>query len=974
MRYISNRDNFLRKIKSSEILEKMPYSEKEFKITESSGGYATNHGAGPFHNDIGWNDSLVGRFINHLIRKAKVLIGGLRMTGLIRRLKSQFDNILDEAVMMDVDDETKSMIAKIALYTFFWELIEAVKAGVKSTILIELCDNAIVKLKELEDFEEKNSLNEELLKFLEFLKTIDPEEGISITDPEEESEDDEESEEVGDESKEDVQDTNKSLEYKYLVQNLKSISTIINKVATMKLGKEATKLVIKKHTTVDGQTVNQISKEKNIKTDIIWSKNSNAKVDSRGTTLTQWLTKAQSNPSNKTKDKNDIVLPKNVTLLLEKSVPLVVNRQVKDPKQLQQQQKVKDATKAGVIAGGQTAKEIGFEDQHTREAFEKLKNAVNILTNKDFYSVTSKFIDDISQNTTGGNLDPNKIKTIKNLYNEINIYYRDNKSQLDSLSKAPLYKESVVELEKNIKSIAKKIAIFSVTIMKFDGENLSFSKDLNQAIKDFISSFKAIRKSEILDFGKSKKKEKDEEYDKQSFISNYSKFVQLIKEADEEDDGGSEFDEDVEDDGTDDSDRMASKPPTGSSVEKVQDFFEKNCKGIKSFTIDKTEIEKVKKNLEQIEKEKSSYIINGFDPIIEIVRLFNRAYKIYVHTVISKRKKTLSGDAAGPSPGTLMEYTPMGSGDGGPWRNNKLFNQWENAVFDILGNRKYQFIFNKDTKMRVPRVPNPKKAEDWELRDNAGANLRKFMTEILDGDALYSFGTSGPKGAQAKLLEKYFGEPDATANETINKGVDDGFGENAKTQENINNSKVTLKFKSVNSFGSLGQVFLVTGKNKDGADIRRVFFVLESNQASKNPFILLSYNGFGPVAKFISQSGNFKYDKGDCKDDLKETQIQFNGKEYDKKITKIKTSISEVFKPNNKINIGYILSGNPKDIKSEEFTIKDIYFLTSDGEDGKFKLYNFSSDKIKDLKTSLKLTDHNSYLNQLNDSAVIKKI
>jgi len=984
MRYISNRDNFLRKIKSSEILEKMPYSEKEFKITESSGGYATNHGAGPFHNDIGWNDSLVGRFINHLIRKAKVLIGGLRMTGLIRRLKSQFDNILDEAVMMDVDDETKSMIAKISLYTFFWEIIEAVKAGVKSTILIEFCNNAITKLTELDDFDEKNSLNQELLKFLEFLKTIDPEEGISITDPEEEeSEDDEESEEVGDESKEDIKETSKSLEYKYLLQNLKSISTIINKVATMKLGKEATKLVIKKHKTLPNETVNKIAQANNISVDVIWTKNANTKIDNKGTTLTQWIDKAQNSPANKTKkmvngketfinrDKNDIALPKDVLLLLEKD-QFIGNRQVKDPKQLQQQQKVKDATKAGVISGGQTAKEIGFEDQHTREAFEKLKNAVNILTNKDFYSVTSKFIDDISQNTTGGNLDPNKIKTIKNLYNEINIYYRDNKSQLDSLSKAPLYKESVVELEKNIKSIAKKIAIFSVTIMKFDGENLSFSKDLNQAIKDFISSFKAIRKSEILDFGKSKKKEKDEEYDKQSFISNYSKFVQLIKEADEEDDGGSEFDED--EDVVDDDSRMASKPPTGSSMEKVQDFFDKNCKGIKSFTIDKTEIEKVKKNLEQIEKEKSSYIINGFDPIIEIVRLFNRAYKIYVHTVISKRKKTLSGDAAGPSPGTLMEYTPMGSGDGGPWRNNKLFNQWENAVFDILGNRKYQFIFNKDTKMRVPRVPNPKKAEDWELRDNAGANLRKFMTEILDGDALYSFGASGAKGAQAKLLEKYFGQPDETANETINKGVDDGFDENSKTNNKINESKITLKFKSVNAFGSLGQVFLVTGKNKDGADVRRVFFVLEGNQESKNPFILLSYNGFGPVAKFISQSGNFKYDKGDCKDDLKETQIQFNGKEYDKKITKIKTSISEVFKPNNKINIGYILSGNPKDIKSEEFTIKDIYFLTSDGEDWKSKLYNFSSDKIKDLKTSLKLTDHNSYLNQLNDSAVIKKI
>ena len=37
-------------------------------------------------------------------------------------------------------------------------------------------------------------------------------------------------------------------------------------------------------------------------------------------------------------------------------------------------------------------------------------------------------------------------------------YYRDNKSQIDSLSTAPLYKESIEELDKNLKSIAKKIA------------------------------------------------------------------------------------------------------------------------------------------------------------------------------------------------------------------------------------------------------------------------------------------------------------------------------------------------------------------------------------------------------------------------------------------------------------------------------------------------------------------------------------
>ena len=56
------------------------------------------------------------------------------------------------------------------------------------------------------------------------------------------------------------------------------------------------------------------------------------------------------------------------------------------------------------------------------------------------------------------------------------------------------------------------------------------------------------------------------------------------------------------------------------------------------------------------------------------------------------------------------------------------------------------------------------------MREKAGANLRKFMTDLLDGDSLYGDGGKGAegKGAQAKLFDKYFGSPDDAAQTALN--------------------------------------------------------------------------------------------------------------------------------------------------------------------------------------------------------------
>ena len=80
------------------------------------------------------------------------------------------------------------------------------------------------------------------------------------------------------------------------------------------------------------------------------------------------------------------------------------------------------------------------------------------------------------------------------------------------------------------------------------------------------------------------------------------------------------------------------------------------CKG---FCYEKAEVVKMKEKFDKIEKNMGkSIIINGIDPVLDIVKCFNRAYKIHTTQVIP------SGRSGGRvSNKTFMEYTCFGGGD-----------------------------------------------------------------------------------------------------------------------------------------------------------------------------------------------------------------------------------------------------------------------------------------------------------------------
>ena len=889
MKYLNNREQFLNRDSYSSLKNYKKPTKNNYSILESDA-----YGAGPFHNDVTWNDSLLGRFINHLIRKASVLIGRARMKFLTSRLEGVFDEIVMNNKLESLTEDDKKLLSKLKIYSIISSIKNGVDENVNSNQLIGLVKNGIEELDKIEDFEDKEKISKELDEFLKFLEGL-PKDDSEYDDSEEDEEDESTEEDEEDESTEEEEVKSDKLYYPQMIINLKSMSLIINKVSTMKVSPEVSKSD-KTYKTTGGETLNIISKPKNINPNNILSKNASLKVDNKGTKLSDWLEIAKKNPSNKNKDKNDIILPKDITLVLEADV-FSGNRNTNDPNKKQKQDILKSATKSGVISGGETTKEIGFEDKHTKEAFEKLKSAVNVLINKDFYAVTSKFLDDLSSNTSGGNLNVDKKKKIEVLYNEVNMYLKDNKNQLDSLRGVPLYKESLDELSDKgkLKSIAKKMAIFSVTIMKFDGENLALSKDLNDAVKKFISSFKLIQQIPI-----SKKEDNVESVAKkvdnsknESYVVNklkrYDSFIRLIKEAESDVE-----DDDVEDDDVDKND--------------VKTYFYDNCVQVVKYTesTNEKEYDDLRKKVEEAKVPK--FIINGFDPIIEIIRTFNQAYKLYMTDVISKRSN-------GPGPTTMMEYDSFGGKDG-PYRNKKIFNQWESCVFDVLGNRKYQVIFDKKTMLRVGD----------ELRPECGSALRKFMTDMLDGEKLYS-GTG--TGAQAKILDKYFGDSPDDVDLNPPGSPDDVIDSNSKIQGDINKKKKELSFskssKIKESAGVGSFICLDCTDDSDGSSKQYHFMVADSKSEK---YYTIFFRSFGPFKPLMKSDVVLK---GDIPK-LTDTQLREGGKKFSPFFTSInKNSIKNILSPNSKIKISYYES-DFKSISTKEVTVINSYLLTSENE------------------------------------------
>lgn len=223
--------------------------------------------------------------------------------------------------------------------------------------------------------------------------------------------------------------------------------------------------------------------------------------------------------------------------------------------------------------------------------------------------------------------------------------------------------------------------------------------------------------------------------------------------------------------------------------------------------------ENKKKELEEKYESKSNNRIEmKVDPIIRIVNIFGKAYRTYCTTVIP------SGRSNGAvSQKTFREYTYVGSGSGGQWRdgdmsnaggpwiNNRIFKKWEDGVTKILEDPKWRkflanpnFIFN-DVK-------------------GAGQILMKFIIALIDRNSLGNYDKY-----RTNLLAEYF-------------NIKDYSGMNISSPRKPTEKDITTENKA-----EAGQTEWQNHSNIDGAHFDQNYknkFFLIKNEENGNKYIL----------------------------------------------------------------------------------------------------------------------------------------
>ena len=956
MKYLSNRDEFLkRSLNKIEEYKSIEIDLEKLNETDNSG---------PFANDIPWGNSLIGRLINFGIRKARMGANLLRIKPVGKRLEREFENLLNGSTTSNLSEENKRDLSRVEVSKLLEELDKAVKEGANVGEIKRLTNKAIIDIGKLaytagtnNDVEygrKLDSLEKQLREFKKFLEQFkDDEGGKETTDEEgegEEGKDEEGKDEEGKgENKEVVVEkgskTSESV-YPTMIKTLKSLALVLSHYKEVKMGDvkkpENLNKAKLKYTTVAGDTIEKI--QKNTKANL--KKLTAADIRSKNT---QVLVKYP---------KDNSTMPAGLVLLMESFMFEAIGE-----------------------GGSADRSNIKGGEDHLTQAFTKLKKAIETLESpKDKgVGVDVKFLNEI----TSKSLDTKNKEIIKSLFTEVNRYLVGDKKATLNAATDPLYKESIeIISDKNKKIVvAEKIARFTKRALQFDGEGLYGGLgETGKNLQPFVEGMKSIMlikpaeekpaeettKFKVGDVVKWKNKEgkeiskkiekiKDgsyyftteagEEYSKkeadltkESVIVKYSSFLSYIKEADE---NKASADEDTE----------ASDPVVMTTSQKIIDYWEKKI-DVKEFTLERTEVDKISANFEKMNKKDGEVVIQGVDPVMEIVKIFNRAYKLHTTQVIP------TGRSGGKvSNKTFMEYTcfgqgtPAGAGEsGGPYRNDKIFNQWENAVQNIMKSTKYQKLFRSETQL---------KSETGKVIEKAGLYLGKFMRDMLDGDGLYK------NGAQNKFIEKYFGELPPDAETTFPGSDDDKVNDKTSTDMpdplNLQFKKDPIKMEKLDEMS--GSFFACVTKDDKGKD-KQIYFYVQSVDAT---YAFVTYcESFYFFKRYIKESGQAL--KGDNFKGSLDKVIKVDSKnedgEYQIRATKIK--LENLI---NKDDGQFLLKGKSFTIKyltkysnkkntpsqtpstgTEEMSIQTCYTLCNIDEENKLTRYKLTKNISENIK------------------------
>ena len=892
MRYLNKREDFLKKKNSNSINQIKSINEK----VDSSG---------PFANDVGWNDSLLGRLINHMIRKARIATKVPTIKKLIERLRAEFDQLVDQSKVFSLSEQDQLVILRITIIGFFDALIKAVNDGSPIDELKGITSLCIKDITNFKSFDKKDVLLAELEKFKDFLDQFKTE------------------------SKEDEVKLNTEIPFDLCINNLKAVYAILLAYQKLK-GINKQEYLSKKD--ASGQEV-QVGKEytyngKRVKV-VNYDHTQLASTDKT------WLTKDDKIGEPIKDPKTDVFV---IWQLGDKNYPSNTTSQSVDASKL-----------------------------------EPIKESNMSVTPTDIKPTTN----------TGGIL-----SAIKPTY----TYFTSDKDILPGLEslfkmstenqkkygfKEPILKiYNFIKLNEDLKQFLSRpeaigknlITMYKSTKVKEDGSFEGIQDDMKLAIVDFNKTMKVILQfqSGIVESPKDKEEVNTQDSDKNDFDfenknrSNFSDSVRLLKynsfmSINESEEQQPEFKEQQQES------QQESKPESQLELDdtkkKISDFFNENCKEIIAFNVLTDEERSIIKKVNETKENKG--IIMSMDPIIEIMKLFIKAYKTYTVQTITKRSENVDTN-------TLSEYTSFGgSGDtgrSGPYRNNKLFDMWEDAVNNIRKERKYQALFTANANLRLPVVTDPdtSKSSDWEIKPKAGLQFNRFINDILDGEKLYKAGSE--RGKVSTFVDSYFGEGATKDQGTLetNDLRDAAKLESSKSKVELEFSKVVIKDEQLN----INTLFTITYTNDKDQKRQRTFLITEI----KNGYIYMSYALVKHYVKYLNKMNGSQKNvtKGTLPVNLSITD------EASIKYTKIKQNeFNNIFRAGNTITINSVTNDGSTD--SPVFSaISDVYWMVTKEDKKIYIIDNSTSPNITDVIKSF--NDKNSTLQVESKSGIeIKK-
>ncbi len=781
MKFLKNRDNYLKTVnerRELQIDQKLEHLQYQLLVENMAG-------SGVMGNEIKWGDCLLGRLINSIIRKSQIGANLVRMKPVISRLRSALDDLLIGHNFLEFEPRDKA-IFNLALVSEYLDVL---------TIAVQNfgTPNAAT---EFDEFDEIKGLVKDTISKLEGT-TSTPYLGSGF------------------ENKNEILRQLKKLE-KHL-DTLKEPQASTQQNQQQQGGGTASNN--------QNQTVNNsnLQNQANNNANAVYIQNFNHVIN------IFFMTKSL--------NVQQAVAHQNKTASATSSVPVGVTSSVPT---------------GGNTGAGRFADSFHYNTSNTFKVFEDSKGNVNI------FRLLKQLTDSFSKSGADAAKDAlNSIKSNKKSNPQIKAIY-DTIRKKEGLSVT--VNEDVNQVLNNTEGIAS--SIFNLyQFLKPKGGNIDDPKlnsDFKKELVSFVTTMKPCLSVDLYDVDVNEIESEDEEKEEknESLLFRYQSFIRKMNEAGNQpvtgmsgqnyfnpasgggnqgggnqgggNQGGGNQGGGNQGGGNQGGGNQGGGNQGGGNqgnvvagaagnqqqpqtlkqfADDIRDWWNKNM-DLQNYIYSKDDAQKAKDALDKkLAAQKDSIVISGIDPVLEILKCFNRAYKIHTTQVIP------SGRTGGKvSNKVFMEYTCFGSGSpenagagGGPYRNNKLFDMWESNVMDMLGEKKYQPIFNVKTRLKVGE----------EYIEKAGSNLRKFMTDMLNGDDMYGKGGDSKGGLQAKFLDKYFGYKDGDdAKNTHFEG---------ESERQVNQSNTPDPILAIKEDGSQP----VEGNTQDPNDLVGTAFALE---------------------------------------------------------------------------------------------------------------------------------------------------